>query len=85
MRESTRNTISMLSDMWKRNFPMADFDAFMLVSEIVCAYENRTVSPESCMEEISAIFLAKQKSEKERFRVCETDSAQEFCAIGDSK
>lgn len=72
MRKSTRNTISMLSDMWKRNFPMADFDAFMLVGEIVFAYENRTVSPESCMEEISAIFHAKQESEKERF-----DSIQE--------
>ena len=31
MRESTRNTISMLSDMWKRNSPIADFDAFALV------------------------------------------------------
>lgn len=83
MRESTKNTISMLSDMWKRNFPMADFDAFMLVSEIVCAYENRTVSPESCMEEISAIFHARQKSEKERFQVCEaSDIMQEVVYDG---
>lgn len=72
MRESTRNTISMLSDMWKRNSPIADFDAFALVCEIADAYHNDTVSAESCMEEILALVIAKDISTKERF-----DSMQE--------
>lgn len=72
MRESTRNTISMLSDMWKRNSPIADFDAFALVCEIADAYHNDTVSAESCMEEILALVIAKNISTKERF-----DSMQE--------
>ena len=67
MRESTRNTISMLSDMWKRNSPIADFDAFALVCEIADAYHNDTVSAESCMEEILALVIAKNASTKERF------------------
>ena len=67
MRESTRNTISMLSDMWKRNSPIADFDAFALVCEIADAYHNDTVSAESCMEEILAIVIARKNSTKERF------------------
>lgn len=67
MRESTRNTISMLSDMWKRNSPMADFDAFALVCEIADAYHNDTVSAESCMDEILALVIAKNISTKERF------------------
>lgn len=67
MRESTRSTISMLSDMWKRNSPMADFDAFALVCEIADAYHNDTVSAESCMDEILAIVIAKDISTKERF------------------
>lgn len=67
MRESTRSTISMLSDMWKRNSPMADFDAFALVCEIADAYNNDTVSAESCMNEILAIVIAKNISTKERF------------------
>lgn len=67
MRESTRNTISMLSDMWKRNSPMADFDAFALVCEISDAYHNGTVSAESCMDEILALVIAKNISTKERF------------------
>ena len=67
MRESTRNTISMLSDMWKMNSPMADFDAFALVCEIADAYHNDTVSAESCMEEILAIVIARKNSTKERF------------------
>ena len=67
MRESTRNTISMLSDMWKRNSPIADFDAFALVCEIADAYHNDTVSAESCMEEILALVIAKNVSTKERF------------------
>lgn len=67
MRESTRSTISMLSDMWKRNSPMADFDAFALVCEIADAYHNDTVSAESCMDEILAIVIAKDISAKERF------------------
>ena len=67
MRESTRNTISMLSDMWKRNSPIADFDAFALVCEIADAYHNDTVSAESCMEEILALVVAKNVSTKERF------------------
>lgn len=67
MRESTRNTISMLSDMWKRNSPMADFDAFALVCEIADAYHNGTVSAESCMDEILALVIAKDISTKERF------------------
>lgn len=67
MRESTRNTISMLSDMWKRNSPMADFDAFALVCEIADAYHNDTVSAESCMDEILALVIAKDISTKERF------------------
>lgn len=67
MRESTRNTISMLSDMWKRNSPMADFDAFALVREIADAYHNDTVSAESCMDEILALVIAKDISTKERF------------------
>lgn len=67
MRESTRNTISMLSDMWKRNSPMADFDAFALVCEISDAYHNDTVSAESCMDEILALVIAKDISTKERF------------------
>ena len=67
MRESTKNTISMLSDMWKRNSPVADFDAFALVCEIADAYHNDTVSAESCMEEILALVIAKNVSTKERF------------------
>ena len=67
MRESTRNTISMLSDMWKMNSPIADFDAFALVCEIADAYHNDTVSAESCMEEILALVIAKNISTKERF------------------
>lgn len=67
MRESTRNTISMLSDMWKRNSPMAGFDAFALVCEIADAYHNDTVSAESCMDEILALVIAKDISTKERF------------------
>lgn len=67
MRESTRSTISMLSDMWKINSPMADFDAFALVCEIADAYHNDTVSAESCMDEILAIVIAKDISTKERF------------------
>jgi hypothetical protein len=67
MRESTRSTISMLSDMWKRSSPMADFDAFALVCEIADAYHNDTVSAESCMDEILALVIAKDISTKERF------------------
>ena len=67
MRESTRNTISMLSDMWKRNSPIADFDAFALVCEIADAYHNDMASAESCMEEILALVIAKNVSTKERF------------------
>lgn len=67
MRESTRSTISMLSDMWKRNSPMADFDAFALVCEIADAYHNDTASAESCMDEILALVIAKDISAKERF------------------
>lgn len=67
MRESTRSTISMLSNMWKRNSPMADFDAFALVCEIADAYHNDTVSAESCMDEILALVIAKDISTKERF------------------
>lgn len=67
MRESIRSTISMLSDMWKRNSPMADFDAFALVCEIADAYHNGTVSAESCMDEILALVIAKDISTKERF------------------
>lgn len=67
MRESTRSTISMLSDMWKRNSPMADFDAFALVCEIADDYHNDTVSAESCMDEILALVIAKDISTKERF------------------
>lgn len=67
MRESTKNTISMLSDMWKRNSPIADFDAFALVCEIADAYHNDTVSAESCMEEILEIVIARKNSTKERF------------------
>lgn len=67
MRESTRSTISMLSDMWKRNSPMADFDAFALVCEIADAYHNDTVSAEYCMDEILALVIAKDISTKERF------------------
>lgn len=67
MRESTRSTISMLSDMWKRNSPMADFDAFALVCEIADAYHNDTISAESCMDEILALVIAKDISTKERF------------------
>ena len=67
MRESTRNRISMLSDMWKWNSPIADFDAFALVCEIADAYHNDTVSAESCMEEILALVVAKNVSTKERF------------------
>ena len=68
MRESTKNTISMLSDMWKRNSPVADFDAFALVCEIADAYHNDTVSAESCMEEILALVIAKNVSTKERLK-----------------
>lgn len=67
MRESTRSTISMLSDMWKINSPMADFDAFALVCEIADAYHNDTLSAESCMDEILALVIAKNISTKERF------------------
>ena len=57
----------MLSDMWKINFPMADFDAFALVCEIADAYHNDTVSAESCMDEILEIVIARNNSTKERF------------------
>ena len=67
MRESTKNTISMLSDMWKRNSPVADFDAFALVCEIADAYHDDTVSAESCMEEILALVIARNNRKKERF------------------
>ena len=67
MREPTKNTISMLSDMWKRNSPVADFDAFALICEIADAYHDDTVSAESCMEEILAIVIARNISKKERF------------------
>ena len=67
MRESTKNTISMLSDMLKRNSPVADFDAFALICEIADAYHNDTVSAESCMEEILEIVIARNNSKKERF------------------
>ena len=67
MRESTKNTISMLSDMWKGNSPIADFDAFALVCEIADAYHNDTVSAESCMEESLALVIARNISTKERF------------------
>ena len=67
MREPTKNAISMLSDMWKRNSPVADFDAFALVCEIADAYHNDTVSAESCMEEILEIVIARNNSKKERF------------------
>ena len=67
MRESTKNTISILSDMWKMNSPIADFDAFALVCEIADAYHNDTVSAESCMEEILAIVISRKNSTKERF------------------
>lgn len=67
MRESIRSTISMLSDMWKRNSPMADFDAFALVCEIADAYHNDTVSAESCMDEILALVIARDISTKEHF------------------
>ena len=67
MREPTKNTISMLSDMWKRNSPVADFDAFALICEIADAYHNDTVSAESCMEEILEIVIARNNSKKERF------------------
>ena len=65
MRESTINTISMLSDMWKRNFPMADDDCFLLIGEIACAYENNEVSAESCMEEILLIVKERQAGKQE--------------------
>ena len=67
MRESTRNTISTLSDMWKSNSPIADFYVFALVCEIADAYHNGTVSAQSCMEEILALVIAKNVSTKERF------------------
>lgn len=57
----------MLSDMWKRNSPMADFDAFALVCEIADAYHNDTISAESCMDEILALVIAKDISTKEHF------------------
>ena len=62
MRESTRNTISMLSDMWKSNSPIADFDAFALVCEIADAYHNDTVSAESCIVEILVLVFANNLS-----------------------
>nr|DAU90282.1 MAG TPA: hypothetical protein [Bacteriophage sp.] len=69
MRESTKSTISMLSDMWKRNSPMADFDAFALVCEIADAYRNDAVSAESCMDEILSLVTARNISTKERFDI----------------
>lgn len=63
MRESTKNTVSMLSHLWQTKWPTADMDALLLVGEIVEAYKNGAVSPESCMEEICYIVEAKQDSQ----------------------
>lgn len=57
----------MLAEMWRRNFPMADEDCFLLINEIAIAYENNTVSAESCMDEISFIVKERLRGKKERF------------------
>ena len=56
----------MLAEMWQRDFPMADFDMDLLISEIVSAYRAGTVSPESCMEEIAYIIETRTDSKKKR-------------------
>ena len=67
MRESTKETIKDLTFLWKNNWPTADMCAVDLIAEIANAYKDGTVSPESCMEEILAIVIARKNSTKERF------------------
>lgn len=56
----------MLAEMWRRDFPMADYDMDLLLAEIVQAYRNHYVSPESCMEEIAYIIETRTESKKQR-------------------
>lgn len=56
MRESTKKTIGLISHLWRHGWPTADSDAIALIDEIVDAYKDGAVSPESCMEEIGLIL-----------------------------
>lgn len=62
MRESTKKTIDLISHLWRQGWPTADSDAIALIDEIVDAYKDGTVSPESCMEEIGMILSERDKS-----------------------
>lgn len=56
MRESTKKTIDLIAQLWRQGWPLADSDAIALIDEIVDAYKDGAVSPESCMEEIGMIL-----------------------------
>lgn len=60
MRESTKKTIDLISYLWRQGWPSADSDAIALIDEIVDAYKDGTVSPESCMEEIGMILKVRE-------------------------
>ena len=60
MRESTKKTIDLISHLWRQGWPTADSDAIALIDEIVDAYKDGTVSPESCMEEIGMILKVRE-------------------------
>lgn len=67
MRESTKKTVEMLSEMWACGFPMADCDCLETIGEIADAYNGGTVSAESCIEEISLLVGTRRDKLKERF------------------
>lgn len=60
MRESTKKTIDLILHLWRQGWPTADSDAIALIDEIVDAYKDGTVSPESCMEEIGMILKVRE-------------------------
>lgn len=62
MRESTKKTIDLILHLWRQGWPTADSDAIALIDEIVDAYKDGTVSPESCMEEIKLILSERDKA-----------------------
>nr|DAH55525.1 MAG TPA: hypothetical protein [Bacteriophage sp.] len=60
MRELTKKTIDLISYLWRQGWATADSDAIALIDEIVDAYKDGTVSPESCMEEIGMILKVRE-------------------------
>lgn len=62
MRESTKKTIDLIAQLWRQGWPLADSDAIALIDEIVDAYKDGAVSPESCMEEIKLILSERDKA-----------------------